>query len=249
MEGRGLREGGQRGVREGGEGREGEGGRGGERGRGEGSGGVGWREGETVVGYSHGVLKSTTNDECRSAFGCSPMGAVVFARRFRLWAVIFVRGRSLSYVGGRCRTWAVAVVRGRSFSSVDASFRTRAVVFECGRSLSDVLVGGRWRWVPCRGGVDDASLRGDVAALLLISVTATWQNATYVAWALSRLVCCPSLPLGHAVRRPGGSAVTWVSGVNGDGADSQFPSAHATYVAWALSPLVCRPSLPLGHAT
>jgi hypothetical protein len=79
-------------------------------------------------GYSPGVLKSTTNDECRSSFGCS-----------HTWAVVFVCGCSLTYVGGRLR-----------FRSWACRFRTWAAVFVCGRivvgrgGLSS-YVGGRLR--------------------------------------------------------------------------------------------------------
>jgi len=54
-------------------------------------------EGGDTGGYSHGVLKSMMNDECRSSFG-----------------FVFVPGQSLSsvgmlfpYVGSCFRTWAV----------------------------------------------------------------------------------------------------------------------------------------------
>ena len=60
-------------------------------------------EGGDTGGYSHGVLKSMTNDKCCSSF------------RF-----IFVRGQLLSsvgvsfpYTGGRFRTWALIFVCGR----------------------------------------------------------------------------------------------------------------------------------------
>jgi hypothetical protein len=83
----------------------------------------GGREGGDSGGYSHGVLKSMTNDECHSSFGCSHM-----------WAVIFVCGCSLSCMGG-CfcfhswawcfRTWAIIFV-------------CRHVVFGCGQLSSNI---------------------------------------------------------------------------------------------------------------
>ena len=75
-------------------------------------------EGDTG-GYSHGVLKSMTNDECCSSFH------FVFIRRqsllsvgalfpyagshFRMWAVIFVHGQLLCGGGGGSLPWPVSV--------------------------------------------------------------------------------------------------------------------------------------------
>ena len=49
-------------------------------------------EGGDTGGYSHGVLKSMTNDECRSSFG-----------------FIFICGQSFSNVGVHFHTWVVVV--------------------------------------------------------------------------------------------------------------------------------------------
>jgi len=56
-------------------------------------------EGGDTGGYSHGVLKSMTNNECRSSFH------FVFVCRRSLSSV----GASFPYTGGRFRTWAVVV--------------------------------------------------------------------------------------------------------------------------------------------
>jgi len=60
-------------------------------------------EGGDTGGYSHGVLKSMMNDECRSSF-----------------CFVFIPGQSLSsvgtlfpYVGGRFQMWAVVLIHGR----------------------------------------------------------------------------------------------------------------------------------------
>jgi len=54
-------------------------------------------EGGDTGGYSHGVLKSMTNDECHSSFH------FVFVRGWLLSSV----GASFPYMGGRFRTWVV----------------------------------------------------------------------------------------------------------------------------------------------
>jgi len=59
-------------------------------------------EGGDTGGYSHGVLKSMTNDECCSSFH------FVFLPRRSLSSV----GMSFPYMGGHFRTWAVVFIRG-----------------------------------------------------------------------------------------------------------------------------------------
>jgi len=60
-------------------------------------------EGGDTGGYSHGVLKSMTNDECHSSFG------FVFIPRQSLSSV----GTSFLYAGGRFRMWVVVFVHRR----------------------------------------------------------------------------------------------------------------------------------------
>jgi len=89
-------------------------------------------EGGDTGGYSHGVLKSMMNDECRSSFH-----------------FVFIRGRSLSsvgmlfpYVGSRFRTWAVVFVRGRlSRGGGGGGLLWLVSVFHCHIAVSDVAPG------------------------------------------------------------------------------------------------------------
>jgi len=60
-------------------------------------------EGGDTGGYSHGVLKSMRNDECRSSF------CFVFVCGQSLLSV----GTSFPYVGSRFRTWVVIFVCGQ----------------------------------------------------------------------------------------------------------------------------------------
>jgi hypothetical protein len=140
-EGRGKwRKGGREGQGKGG--REGQGGR--EEGRDRGEGRVGrgcgvvWCNGGSG-GYSPGVLKSTTKDECRSSFGCSHTWAVVFV----CWCSLSCVGVSFPYVGGRFRTRRVISYVGLSFHMWVCRFRAWAAVFIRGRFSS--YVGGRLR--------------------------------------------------------------------------------------------------------
>jgi len=76
-------------------------------------------EGGDTGGYSHGVLKSMTNDECRSSFhfvfvcgrSLSSVGASFpyMGSRFRMWVVVFVRGWLSCGGGGGSLLWPVSV--------------------------------------------------------------------------------------------------------------------------------------------
>ena len=76
-------------------------------------------EGGDTGGYSHGVLKSMTNNECRSSFcfvfipGQSllsvGMSFPYAGGRFHMWAVIFVCGQLLRGGGGGGLLWPVLV--------------------------------------------------------------------------------------------------------------------------------------------
>jgi len=76
-------------------------------------------EGGDTGGYSHGVLKSMTNDECRSSFrfvfvhgrSLSSVGASFpyAGSHFRMWAVIFIHGRLSCGGGGGGLPWPVSV--------------------------------------------------------------------------------------------------------------------------------------------
>ena len=60
-------------------------------------------EGGDTGGHSHVILKSMTNDECRSSFG------LVFVPGWSLSSV----GASFPYAGGHFRMWAVVFVHGQ----------------------------------------------------------------------------------------------------------------------------------------
>jgi len=89
-------------------------------------------EGGDTGGYSHGVLKSMMNDECRSSF------------RF-----VFICGQSLSsvgtsfpYAGGRFRTWAVIFVHGQlSHGGGGGGLPWLVSVFHCHIAVSNVAPG------------------------------------------------------------------------------------------------------------
>jgi len=89
-------------------------------------------EGGDTGGYSHGVLKSMTNNKCCSSFH-----------------FIFVRGRSLSsvgasfpYTGSRFRTWVVIFIRGQlSHGGGGGSLLWLVSVFRCHTAVSDVAPG------------------------------------------------------------------------------------------------------------
>jgi len=89
-------------------------------------------EGGDTGGYSHGVLKSMTNDECHSSFG-----------------FIFVPGQSLSsvgasfpYVGSHFRTWAVIFICGwLSRGGGGGGLPWPVLVFACHVAVSDVAPG------------------------------------------------------------------------------------------------------------
>jgi len=89
-------------------------------------------EGGDTGGYSHGVLKSMTNDECCSSF------------RF-----VFVCGQSLSsvgmlflYMGGHFRMWAVIFVCGwLSRGGGGGGLPWLVSVFHCHVAVSDVAPG------------------------------------------------------------------------------------------------------------
>ena len=89
-------------------------------------------EGGDTGGYSHGVLKSMTNDECRSLFG-----------------FVFIPGQSLSsvgalfpYTGSRFRMWAVIFICGRlSCGGGSGGLPWPVLVFGCHVTVSDVAPG------------------------------------------------------------------------------------------------------------
>ena len=76
-------------------------------------------EGGDTGGYSHGVLKSMTNNECHSLFHlvfiCGSLLSSVgmsfpyAGGRFQMWVVIFVRGRLSRGGGGGGLPWPVSV--------------------------------------------------------------------------------------------------------------------------------------------
>lgn len=77
--------------------------------------------------------------------GETEVGTHSFSSRLRSWVVVFIRGRSFSYV-------AVDVICGRLFSYVGVRLYAWAVIFICGRSFSYVGNGcgcGSWIWTRC----------------------------------------------------------------------------------------------------
>ena len=135
--------------------------------------------------YSQGALKSTTNDEWHSSFGCHVADSDVAPGHFQTWAGLrtrvfaFVRGWSLSYVGSRFHTWAIVFVRGRSKF---VRWRSRLCVgtsFCCGWVAGDSSCGGSLPWtVIVRGRSSSvrgcSSLVGGVVWWRLVGVFAQW---------------------------------------------------------------------------
>jgi len=79
-------------------------------------------EGGDTGGYSHGVLKSMMNDECRSSFrfvfipgqSLSSVGTLFLylGSRFQMWAVVFICGQLSPGGGGG---WGGLMCRRQSF--------------------------------------------------------------------------------------------------------------------------------------
>jgi len=95
--------------------------------------GVVWCDGGgDTGGYSHGVLKSMTNDECHSSFH------FVFIRRQSLSSV----GVSFPYAGSHFQTWVVVFIRGQLLHGGGGGGLLWLVsVFRCNVAVSDVAPG------------------------------------------------------------------------------------------------------------
>ena len=89
-------------------------------------------EGGDTGGYSHGVLKSMTNDECHSSF------RFIFVRRQSLSSV----GTSFPYMGGHFRIWAVIFIHGWLLrGGGGGSLPWPVSVFRCHIAVSNVAPG------------------------------------------------------------------------------------------------------------
>jgi len=89
-------------------------------------------EGGDTGGYSHGVLKSMMNDECRSLF------RFVFVQGQSLLSV----GASFPYTGGHFRMWAIVFVCGQlSHSGGGGGLPWPVSVFRCHVTVSDMAPG------------------------------------------------------------------------------------------------------------
>jgi len=90
-------------------------------------------EGGDTGGYSHGVLKSMMNDECRSLFH------FVFVPGWLLSSV----GESFPYVGSHFRMWAVIFIHGQLSrgGGGGGSLLWLVLIFGCHVAVSDVAPG------------------------------------------------------------------------------------------------------------